>query len=471
MMAAFLLGTLAALAMAPLHCWPLLLIGLGGAFVLFESLEKAWKIALIGWVFSFGYFLISLNWIGNALLVEGNDYKWAWPLAVSGLPALLAFFSAVTLYIAARLKKTDATLRNFALFCLALYAAEWLRGHLFTGFPWNLFGYGWGAQLEMLQIAHIGTIYLLSALTIFWGAAIGFALLPAASKRQKLALLLAALVTISAVYAYGAHRLNHAQLETLDELSVKIIQPNIPQEEKWDRRKAQDHFEMLLEMSKPDGTESAITLIVWPETATHFVFLENEFAQALIRDTLGLYERDVYLISGALLHDPENDTYTNSIAMLDRNARMVAQYDKVRLVPFGEYIPFQRWIPLETVTRFDGFVAGESLQTITITEKFSFSPLVCYEILFPRKVVEKSSGSNSRANAIINVTNDAWYGISAGPYQHFLKAKLRAIEEGVSVIRSANTGISGYIDPYGRIVSKTTLNEQATVHKKVIVKL
>lgn len=450
-----IVGALAGLSMAPLHIWPLLLLGLGTLFIFQYQSYRPLHAFIYGWLFGFGYFVVSLNWIGNALLVEGNEYKWAWPLAVSGLPALLSFFSAFALYSARRFFHKSVFL-NFLAFLILVFTSEWLRGHIFTGFPWNLYGYSWGFSLEMIQIIHLGDVYLLSALTLFWGGAIGYITI---EKNRLLAFIILglALVSITATYVYGYLRLANAQTIQSSPMSGKpyilLVQPNIDQSEKWQRDKILGHFEKLLALSKPQDIEASQTLIIWPETALNPVFLENELYLSMIRDALSAYKNDVYIIAGALIRNDEDESYSNSIVILNKNADIVGRYDKTRLVPFGEYIPFQQWIPLETITQFSGFRRGQGVTSLDVTPDLSISPLVCYEILFPSSVIAK----NNKPDMIVNVTNDAWYGFSAGPHQHLLKARFRAIEEHTPVIRAANTGISAIIDPYGRYLIKTEL--------------
>lgn len=456
LVAALVVGGLSALAMAPTHYWPLLLLGIAFLYLIQHDSQKPYHAFFFGWLFGFGYFVIGLYWIGNALLVEGNDYKWAWPLAVSGLPAVLAFYPGLACYITRKFFSRSPLL-NFGAFLVLMMASEWLRGHLFTGFPWNLFGYAWGETLEIAQIVHISNVYLLSGLTLFWGVALALPLIRP-FRKATLVILLGAALSATAIYTYGAQRLNDIPAQETEDktITLKIVQPNIEQSEKWDIKHMYRHFKTLLDMSGPDGTEKQTTFIIWPETAISQMVLNRKIFMDMLSDMLGSYTNDVYLITGALLY--ENDTMSNSIAILDKQGRIVGQYDKTRLVPFGEYIPFQQWIPIQTVTKFSGFTKGEGLHTLSVTDHISIAPLVCYEILFPSQVVEKGS----HPSAIINVTNDAWYGISPGPHQHLLKARFRAIEEGIPVIRSANTGISAIIDPYGRYLVRTELFEPVT---------
>lgn len=450
-------GGASAFSMAPHFYWPLLLIGLASLFVIQFKLIKPWHSFLSGWLFGFFYFAFSLSWIGNALLVDGNEYAWAWPLAVTGLPALLAFFPAIASYAAKRFIADTPTQFYLGLAAL-LSLSELARGFLFTGFPWNLFGYSWGNSLEMLQIIHFGNMYWLSALTIFWGLGFGYIGL---HKQKAIPALIIILISLTATYGYGHHRLSNPAEGKETDISFKLVQPSVEQSEKWQREKMPEHFSTLLQLSMPDGSEKKTTIIVWPETATNYLFLNDEFAKSQINNVLQSYEQDVYLLIGAFLRD-DDGLPSNSMLILNKDGEIIHRYNKSHLVPFGEYIPFKEWIPIETVSGFSGFKRGEGRTSISLTDDFSFSPLICYEILFPSRVVN----ADSHPSAIINITNDAWYGISAGPHQHYLLAKTRAIEESIPVIRVANTGFSGIFDAYGNELTRIPLYEKnvATVN-------
>lgn len=450
---AFLAGALASMAMAPYHFWPVLFISFSILLALIYYQTSPARHFVLGWLFGFGYFLFSLSWIGNALLVEGNDYAWAWPLAVAGLPALLAFFPALALLAYSWLPRPDK-LTGYLTFCLLLGASEYLRGVLFTGFPWNLYGYAWGNHLVLLQVLDLIGPYGLTLGTIFLAALPGYFILARNYITSGIITVLAGAGVFAALF-YGQSVLTSHELKVDERVTLKLVQPNIPQSEKWHPDKIAQHFEKLVDMSRPDSAAAPekTTLIIWPETALHFLYLEDRGARNYLKAMLQDYEGPAFLISGALLYDRTDKTFTNSIITLNKDAELVSRYDKFHLVPFGEYIPFQNWIPLEPVTRFQGFERGPGPQTLSFEESTlpAFSPLVCYEILFPGRVRDIYSDSDF----IVNVTNDAWYGDSAGPHQHFLKARFRAIEERRPVIRVANTGITGIIDPKGNILMQT----------------
>jgi apolipoprotein N-acyltransferase len=454
---AFTAGVAASFAMAPYQWWGLLVPASSGLYLLLSRTSRFAGGMALGWSYGFGFFLFSLSWIGNALLVEGNPYAWAWGLAVCALPAALAFFPALACGIASRFVPLRSV-AGFAAFCALLSLSEWMRGHLFTGFPWNLTAYAWGGELPLLQVLHLADIYTLSLfITALCTVPALCILIPRRSGPWALALLL--LLSTAGLYLYGSARLKDAPLQTREDVAVKIVQPNIAQEAKWDGSKIAGHFERMIELSYAAGDESPdrATIIVWPETALHYLFLNDKGSRGAIAAMLQSYPGPAFLITGALIHGQPGSPFANSVIAIDKSGEPVTRYDKFHLVPFGEYIPFQRWIPLETVTQFSGFERGPGPQTDTIDlgggKTLPFSPLVCYEILFPGQVVNPADPPA----VIINVTNDGWYGFSAGPHQHLMKARFRAIEEGLPVIRSANTGISAVIDPYGRFLMHSEL--------------
>lgn len=455
---AFTLGALSVLAMPPYGWWPVLGVTLPLFYALLSTTRSTRTAFLEGWLFAFGYFGLGLMWIGNALLVDGNPFSWVWPLAIAGLPALLGFFYALPAALLQRYSKMT-TLSGWAALIAALAFSEWLRGHIFTGFPWNLYAYTWNNTLPLAQSVSLFGSYGLSLLTLFW------AMIPAlfwcrAPRSQALWISAIGGLSFISLLFWGYARLANHPVDLRSDVIVRLVQPNIPQEDKWDSRKASDNTRKLLDLSVPDeGNAGATTLVIWPETAVSESFLLHAQVQPSVKRVLAAYERPVYLLTGVLrgevYQDDGTERYYNSLATYDAQLNRVTLYDKSHLVPFGEYIPYQDLIPLNPFVNFSGFEKGGGPQTQAIQAGLSISPLVCYEIIFPRAV---TTNQNLRPNLIVNVTNDAWYGDSAGPRQHLAMARFRAIEEGVAVARAANTGISGLFDPYGRLLGQLALD-------------
>lgn len=459
-----LAGWIAAFSMAPASYWPCLFIGLSGLYWLYSRTLNGPQAFFTGFFFALGYFVTGLWWIGNALLVEGNEFAWVWPISVIGLPTLLGLFTG--LYLAcARIVSSPATLKGFLAFCLFLTFSEFGRGHAFTGFPWNLYGYVWADYLPMAQISHYIGAYGLTILSVFWATLAGFLIVSANGLRTKSVLAGIAVVSIMATYSFGQARLS-ANEQKLDRRNgLVVVQPNIAQDMKWDPVAIQANFEKTVSLSRSAlfaDPQPENIFIVWPETAISpatYTIPEN---MESIRGVLNSYTKSAaYLVTGVLLrrfNDDDTTRYSNSVSLLDKDLTPLATYDKTHLVPFGEFIPFQDWIPLKPVAAFKGFDAGKGVVTVAHESLPSFSPLVCYEVIFPDDVT-----AQPRPAWMVNVTNDGWYGDSAGPYQHFAQTRLRAIEEGIPIVRSANTGISGIIDPYGRVIESADIYREASI--------
>lgn len=457
-------GWVAAFAMAPASYWPCLFIGLSGLYWLHSRTVNGPQAFATGFCFALGYFVTGLWWIGNALLVEGNEFAWVWPISVIGLPTLLGLFTG--LYLAcARIVAPPATLKGFFAFCLFLTFSEWARGHAFTGFPWNLYGYVWADHLPMAQLSYYIGAYGLTALSVLWASLAGFLVVSSNGVRMKAGLAGLTLMSLIASYTFGQARLA-ANEQSLDRrYGLVVVQPNIPQNMKWDPVAIQSNFEKTVSLSRAAlfaDPQPETIFIVWPETAiSPATYTVPENLQS-IRNVLQSYtQSNAYLVTGVLLrrfNDDGTTRYSNSVSLLDDSMAAIATYDKTHLVPFGEFIPFQDWIPLKPVAAFKGFEAGSGAITVTHESLPPFSPLVCYEVIFPGDVTTKP-----RPAWMVNVTNDGWYGDSAGPHQHFAQTRLRAIEEGIPVVRSANTGISGVIDAYGRVIESADIYREASI--------
>ncbi len=456
---AFLTGALCVPAMPPYCFWLLLGLGIPAFYVLLASTRSCKTAFFESWLFAFGYFGFGLYWIGNALLVDDNPFSWVWPLAIAGLPALLAMFYGVCglmLHLLVKLR----TWAGWVAFIAALAFTEWLRGHLFTGFPWNTFAYTWNENLSMAQSVALFGSYGLTFMTLLW------AMIPAlwwcsiGQKKSRVMASCALGVLALSLFLWGHSRLAANPLSLRSDVTLRIVQPNIPQKDKWNNLKAVDNLKQTLAYSRPDdsnGTSS--TIIIWPETAVSERLLSNPQVAAAVQSMLQSYGRPAYLMTGILRSDQDEtgqDRYYNSLATYDSEMNRISVYDKSHLVPFGEYIPFQKYVPLKPFVEFSGFQKGSGPQTQAIDGLIKFSPLVCYEIIFPGAVIQKGGDS---PDLLVNVTNDGWYGDTAGPRQHLAMTRFRAIEEGIPVARSANTGISAAFDSLGRMVAQAPLNE------------
>jgi apolipoprotein N-acyltransferase len=473
---AFAAGALSAAAMAPLGFWPILFLTFPVLVWLIDGAGAGeWRglagAAITGWWFGFGYFLAGLYWVGFAFLVDAPTFGWLLPIAVIGLPAGLAIFTAFGVVLA-RLLWTRGALRILAL-AVALTASEWLRGHLLTGFPWNAFGYALTSPLIMAQSAALIGVWGLTflAVAIFASPATLFDD-RSETRRPRLPLTLAVAVLI-ALAAFGALRLAQMPTRLVEGVHLRIIQPNLQQDVRFNYAAKQQVLDRYIALSErpADGSApvgGAVTHLIWPESAFPFFLTREPDALAQIARML---HGSTVLITGAVrlaepVTPPDIGVY-NSIYVLDRDGSLAATYDKLHLVPFGEYLPFQRFLEslgLQQLTKQrGGFLAGNRRRPLIISGAPPALPLICYEIIFPGEASVESAGKNGRPGWIVNVTNDGWFGISSGPYQHFQQARVRAIEEGLPLARAANTGISAVVDPLGRIVQALPLGAEGAI--------
>jgi len=453
----FALGAAAAGALPPLNAIPVLLVSFPGLLWLCETSPRRRDAFVIGWWFGFGHFVIGLYWLANAFLVDADRFAWMIPIAVVGLPAVLAVFPALAVAAQKAIGYRGAG-AGFS-FAVVWTASEWVRGHVLTGFPWNLTGYSWSFSVEVLQITAVFGIYGLSLITI------ALACLPAtfgdtAARRSSVQLHLAGIVVIVALWSYGHVRLAAAPSLAESDVTIRIVQANIAQADKWKAEHRDSNFHRYLQMS---GAEGFPDLIVWPETAAPY-FISREARRR--QEIAGILADGSFLVTGAPRISPalEKDVRVwNSVVAIDRKGDVAAIYDKVHLVPFGEYLPLRPLLRLLGVDKLVygpiDYSAGNGPAALRLGTVPPFGPLICYEAIFSGAVIERSA----RPSWLLNVSNDGWYGISAGPHQHFAMARVRSVEEGLPLVRAANTGISGVVDSFGRVVARIGLDEAGIV--------
>jgi apolipoprotein N-acyltransferase len=469
---AFAAGAFSALAMAPFNAWPILFLTFPVLVWLIDGAGASWWggvsiAAWTGWCFGFGYFVAGLYWIGYAFLVDAPTFGWMMPFAVLGLPAVLAVYTALGAALA-RLLWTRGPLRILSL-AVALTVVEWLRGHLFTGFPWNALGYALTSPLALAQSAALVGLWGLTfiAIAVFASPAT-FADDTAESRRPWLPLALS-IVVLAGLGAYGVQRLHRTPTRFVDKVRLRIMQPNLQQDVRFNYAARQDVMNRYVALSDRAMGPNAqgvkdVTHLIWPESPFPFFLAREADAFAQIKQLLA---QGTVLITGAVRVaepvDPTNPHAYNSIYVIDQNGSIVSLYDKVHLVPFGEYLPFKSVLEklgLQVLTKqVGGFLAGDRRRPLAVPGAPVALPLICYEIIFPGDVVP----SGPRPSWIVNVTNDGWFGISTGPYQHFQQARVRAIEEGLPLVRAANTGISAVVDPVGRIVNSLPLGSEGVL--------
>ncbi len=489
-----LLGVLSVLAFAPFGLWPVLFLTFGPLLWLLDGCHRDHAAlrarltcaSLTGFWFGFGYFLAGLYWVAEAFLVEPWRHGWLIPFVMTALPAGMALFFAAAAALAMILWRRGMA-RAFAL-AIAFGLAEYARGHVLTGLPWNLVGYAILGPDAMMQLASLFGVYaasLLAALLFVSPAAIAA---PRGSGlgggKGAAALAVSLLLLLGVGSLWGAQRLAHAGTGGTG-IKIRIVQADIDQAEKWRPENSAEIFNDYLALTKSGANGlDGISLVVWPETAVPFLLADSPEALALLADTLP--EGTSLLVGSARLVEerdragvPTATRIYNSLLVVDDKGQVLGGYDKIHLVPFGEYLPFQDFMErmgfMQLTGVRGGFSAGTGPRRLAVPGAPLAIPLICYEIIFPDEVADISATQKSmrsenkvaniseRPGWMINVTNDAWFGSSAGPYQHFQQARVRAVEQGLPLVRAANTGISAMIDPYGRIVAEIGLGEKGAI--------
>lgn len=460
-------GILSALAMAPFNAWPVLFLTFPVLVWLIDGAAAGkWRgvpaAALSGFCFGLGYFVPGLYWTGYAFFVDAPTFAWLSPFAVLGLPGYLALYPALGFALARLLWTRDAS-RIFAL-AGALTVSEWLRGHLLTGFPWNAYGYALSEPLALAQIASVIGLWGMTFLSVAIFASPA-TLIEGKSKRRPWMAPVAALATLLALGVFGGVRLSLLPTTFVSHVKLRIMQPNLQQDVKFNYSAKQQVMQKYLALSdRASGPQSTgvrdASILIWPESAFPFFLTREADAMAQIADLL---PKGTVLITGAVRvpdDTPPGRPVTrayNSIYVIDHDGSVLSIYDKLHLVPFGEFLPFQHLMEklgFSQLTKVQGgYIPGTRRRPLDIPNAPRALPLICYEAVFTGEVADRSD----RAGWIVNLTNDGWFGISTGPYQHLQQARLRAIEEGLPVVRAANTGISAAIDPVGRIVAQLGL--------------
>ncbi|GAB6052528.1 apolipoprotein N-acyltransferase [Magnetospira thiophila] len=459
---ALFLGVLTAGALPPFHILPLLWIGLIGLLWMLDGVTRPGAAFGLGWWFGVGHFAAGLHWVTYSFLVQADQYGWMIPFAIGFLAAGMALFLGLVtlLTFLTGLRGLGRVVALAAIWTLV----EWMRGWILTGFPWNLMATVWTIAPQMLQSASLLGAYGLSLITVLVAA------LPATlgdaedSPWRRRAPTLIGLLALVLLWIGGAWRLEAAGptgQRVVEGVRLRLVQPNIDQTLKWLPSLRAQHVagQMALSSKELDDNTEALppTHVIWPETAVPYDLSNNEELRHVLSRVV---PPGGFLITGApRWRDPDSEQRRlyNSLHVLGADGRFVETYDKFHLVPFGEYNPLS-WIPGVTKLtegRTD-YSPGPGPRSLRAPGLPPFSPLICYEVIFPGRVVDPED----RPQWLLNLTNDAWFGLSPGPYQHFAAARLRAVEEGLPLVRVANTGISGVVDPQGRVLAHLPLGSR-----------
>lgn len=427
----FLGGALAALGHAPFGLWPVALVGFSLVIWLVATTDRP---ARIGWIAGVGYFVITLSWFVEPFLVDIKTHGWFAPIALALVSAGFALFYGASAWMSAKIAQGHA-LRAIA-FAVALTGAELLRGNILTGFPWSLAAYIWAETPLRVATAYTGS-YGLTLLTLLAAA------LPVAFHWRGL---IGGLAILCLLYALGAARMNVDTPPGEYLGTVRIVQPNVPQRDKWNPDKIPDHIRRMLSLTRGEGGEKAerVDLVLWPEASVAYPLHSAGNVLAAISRASAAGANGAPVIIG--INRQKGEDWHNSLAVVGAEGAVLETYDKVHLVPFGEYIPLKiNWIRAIAASSNFGFTAGNDVRLID-TPLGRALPLICYEGIFPGHIFR----AGERPDYLLQMTNDAWFGTFSGPYQHLDQTRFRAAEQGLPLVRSANTGISTVIDAFGR---------------------
>ncbi len=457
-------GIAAAAAQAPFYVLPLMAAGYCVFILLLDGARASGRPMrsgfAIGWFFGFGYFLLGLYWFGYAFMVQAEEFAWMAPFAVLGMPAFLALFTGAAGAVIAR-TRVDGW-RRIVLAAGVIMIFEYLRGHILTGLPWNLPGQAFAGTAAGAQSAAWWGVYGLSLVALLIAMAPAAAL-TARGAAKGAGVMLAA---TGALFAIGAARLGVHPPTNHPDAFVRIVQPNIPQREKIDSDLWDRNYKRHIELSSAPGPPSGVLFTLWPENAVPVI---DEVPEGLAEVSRRL-PKNAVLVTGAVRRETGADgreKVYNSIAVIPERAsgrQVVANYDKHHLVPFGEYLPMNGLLRAAGLAQLapyeEGFAFGAGPTTIAAGGP-SFAALICYEAIFPGRVYPKGE----RPDWIATVTNDGWFGDSSGPRQHLDQARLRTIETGLPMARSANTGVSALFDGTGRLIERVPLYRTGVIDR------
>ena len=456
----FFIGAVSTLSIAPFSFFPIIFaLGLGiYSISLIPSFKKT---LLASWFLGFGWFSFGLYWIGSAFLVADTYQVYLMPLAVIILPSILAIFWAMAFFLAKLF--TPKNQSPILLIVISLSLVEYCRAIFFTGFPWLMPSMSLASNDYILQIlSYVGSF---SGNLVVLTSIILPIILYINSPNKKIVFLLL-FIPIFILFFVSFFRFH--KKETLNEnekQTIVLVQPNIKQKDKWDSTKRKDHIQKLIKLSveKEYHSKDKYKIIIWPETSfegsiPNELKLLSNISKKIIKN------KNTTLVVGLL--NVHNSKLFNSLVFLNLDGKIDYKYNKIHLVPFGEYIPFRN--KLKTIARYlspRDFASGDLKKNMNLRGFGEIITLICYEVLFSKEVSERIS---NKTKLLINITNDAWFGKTIGPHQHLALAKIRAVETGIPLVRVANTGISAFISPYGDEILRIPINKENVRHANLI---
>lgn len=437
------LGLIAALGLAPLGIWAATPLAMAALIWRLSPLPAAavfWHVLAAG----FGWFALSLSWITEPFLVDIARHGWMAPFALILMALGGALFWAVPAGAAARLARGPAA--QATAIAAALVLSDWLRGWIFTGFPWAQIGHAW-IDTPVAQMAAWTGALGLGTLTM------ALAALPVLLRGRAVMATALAAALLAGPWIAGTMRLA-APMPADRPVTLRIVQPDAAQHLKWDPEWSTVFFQRLLDLSAEPGPRD---LVIWPETAVNFLLEDADAVLPMMSQAAG-----APLVMG--IQRREGSRFFNSLATVVPGGEVTQVYDKFHLVPFGEYVPWGDALAHLGIGAFaarqgNGYSAGPGPQIMSAPGVPDFQPLICYEAIFPQHLRHL----DQRPGWLLQATNDAWFGTLSGPYQHLDQARLRAIETGLPLVRAANTGVSAVVDARGRILDSLPLNQPGKI--------
>lgn len=411
----------------------------------------------LGYLFGLGQFVPGLFWVTESFQVDADRFGWLALPAVLGLAAVLSVFPALACTLSARMAR--AGLSPALSLATSWALAEWLRGHALTGFPWNLAAYTLADWLPFAQVASLVGSYGLGFLLVLCSALVGLAFRAPARRLHVIRFASAAAIAVT-VPGFGVARLALSDPPSERSTHIRVVQPNIAQSAKWDEGSRKANILRLLSLSARPGDYD---ILLWPETAWPGFLAEDTGARVMLG---WLLPKTAVLLAGS----PEREVtsngtvYRNSVLAIAPDGSVLTRYAKHHLVPFGEYVPWRSVLPFQRLVESLGeFLPGPGPRTLAFGPHPYAGIAICYEIIFPGHVVDDAI----RPDWIFNATNDAWFGTSIGPKQHLASARMRAIEEGLPLVRAANTGISAAVDAYGRTLAMLDIETAGVIDMRL----
>ena len=415
----------------------------------------------LGCSFGFGFFLLGNYWI-MASLTHDEMFKNLIPFSLILIPLFLSLFFGLAILFTGPF--SEKKIHFILLFSLIFSIFEFLRGNLLTGFPWNLISYTWSWSIESIQILSLIGAYGLSliSITIF---CIPFLFFQKNIIKNNVIFFIFFLIIFAGNYIYGSYEIDSSNYEFDQNISIKIVSPNFSLKD-YQTKSEISQLKRLIKISSPEKNKK--TLFIWPEGIFYETYLKdieqykNLFVDKFSENHLIILGINNFTNS----NEYKNQKYFNSLVILNHKLDILSIYNKINLVPFGEFLPFEKTLSkfgLKKITPgYNSFSAGDIRTTLSLGSIFNeklILPLICYEIIYPGKITTKKQFPD----LIVNISEDAWFGQTIGPYQHFSKAIYRSVEEGIFIARSANKGISAFIDPNGKVIKSLNTRESGNI--------